>query len=86
MRQTIVASATYTVSPTDDILLCSIVTTIIFPIAKNGREIEVVMTGVGDVTVNLAGTDLIYGETSVLLNVQGMALHFKAITGGWILI
>ena len=76
----------YTIMETDDIVEVSVVATVTLPLAKNGREYQVVMTGVGNVTVNLSGTDLIYGNTSVLLNVQGMSLRFKAITGGWILI
>ena len=85
-RETSVATTPYVVTASDDILLCSVATTVTFPLAKNGREIEVVMSGTGNVTVNFAGTDTVYGSASVLLNVQGMALRFKAITGGWILI
>jgi hypothetical protein len=86
VRETNVSTSPYTVTASDDILLCSAAGSVNFPLAKNGREIEVVMTGTGNVTVNFAGTDTIYGSTSVLLNVQGMALHFKAVSGGWILV
>ena len=85
VRQTSV-TGTYTVVDGDDIILCATGATITFPLAKNGREIEVVMTGVIQVIINFTGTDLIYGESSVLLEVQGTALHFKAVAGGWILI
>ena len=87
-QNTTVRSVTgaYSVTKSDDILLCPSGGTITFPLANNGRELEVIMTGTTSVTVNLAGTDEIYGETSVLLNVEGMALHFKAVTGGWVLI
>lgn len=79
-------SGTYAITDQDDILLCATGGTLTLPLAKNGREFEVVMTGTTNVTVNLTGTDLIYGAASVLLNAQGMALHFKAVPGGWVLI
>ena len=85
-RETSVTTTPYVVTASDDILLCTIASTVTFPLAKNGREIEVVMTGTGNVTVNFSGTDTMYGNTSVLLNAQGMALRFKAITGGWVLL
>jgi hypothetical protein len=86
VRETDVTTTPYTVTPSDDILLCGIAATVTLPLAKNGREIEVIQTGTSNVTVNLAGADTIYGSTSVLLNAQGMALRFKAITGGWVLL
>lgn len=76
----------YTVVESDDIILCPSAATIAFPLANAGREIEVVMTGTQAVTVSLAGADLIYGEGSVLIEVQGTALRFKAIAGGWVFI
>ena len=55
--------------------------------AINGREFEVVMTAdVAPFTISFSGTDTLYGKTSVMVEVQGTALRFKAITGGWILI
>ena len=86
VRETNVTTSPYAVTDSDDILLCGIAATVTLPLAKNGREIEVIQTGTSNVTVNLAGADTIYGSTSVLLNVQGMALRFKAITGGWVLL
>ena len=85
LKQTTV-SGSYTVVDADDIILCPTGATIVFPRARNGQEIEVVMTGTIQVIINLDGPDLIYGESSVLIEVQGTALHFKAVTGGWILI
>lgn len=79
-------SGTYVVTEQDDILLCATGGTLTLPLAKTGREFEVVMTGTTNVTVLFTGTDLLYGESSVLIEQQGTALHFKAVTGGWILI
>lgn len=77
----------YTVTEADDILLCPSGGTLNFPASKNnGREYEVVMTGTDPVTVVLNGSDLVYGSSSVLLSVQGTALRFKAVSGGWIFI
>lgn len=77
----------YTVTEADDILLCPSGGTINFPASKNnGREYEVVMTGTDSVTVQLDGSDLVYGESSVLLEQQGTALRFKSVSGGWIFI
>ena len=84
-RQTEVTGS-YTVVDGDDLILCPTGATIAFPLAKNGREIEVVMTGTIQVIITLAGTDLIYGESSVLIEVQSTALRFKAVSGGWILL
>lgn len=82
-----VSTATYTVVEQDDILLCSVNSVVSFPASKaNGREIEVVMTGGNALTVDLAGSDTIFGEGSVLLEIVGTALRFKSISGGWILI
>ena len=79
-------SGTYTITDKDDILLCATGGTLTLPLARAGREFEVVMTGTTGVTVNLTSPDEIYGETSVLLSIQGTALHFKATTGGWIIV
>lgn len=82
-----VSDATYTVTEADDVIMCTVACTVSMPVSKgNGREFEVVMSGTGNVLVDLAGSDAIYGEGSVLLNMQGMALRFKAISGGWIII
>lgn len=79
-------SGTYAVTEQDDILLCATGGTLTLPLAKTGREFIVVMTGTTNVTVSLTGSDLLYGASSILLNAQGMALHFKAVAGGWVLI
>lgn len=85
MRQRSV-SGTYTITDTDDILLCASGGTLTLPLAKAGREFEVVMTGTDPVAVNLSGSDKVYGKTSVLIEEQGTALRFKAVAGGWVLI
>lgn len=79
-------SGTYAITDQDDVLLCAIGGTLTLPRAKNGREFEVVMTGTTNVTVNLTSPDLIYSNSSVLMTLQGMALRFKAVSGGWILV
>jgi len=86
VTRTRVVSTSQSILRDDDIVEVSALATVTLPIANNGREFQIVMTGAGNVTVQLSGTDLIYGNTSVLMNVQGMSLRFKAITGGWILI
>ena len=75
-----------TIQDSDDVVLCATGGTRTLPTARNGREYEIVMTGTSNVTVALSGTDTIYGATTVSMTAQGMALHFKAITGGWIII
>lgn len=77
----------YVVRAQDDILLAASGETITFPVSKNnGREIEVVMSGVLPVTVNMGGSDTVCGEASVLIEEQWTALRFKSVSGGWILI
>ena len=76
----------YTATEQDDILLVPNGGIIILPPARNGGEFEVIMSGTAVITVQLSGTDLIYGETSVILNTRGTALRFKAIPGGWVII
>lgn len=57
------------------------------PLAMRGMEFIIVKTAAANVlTIILSGTDLIYGASSVTAFVLGTSLHFKAITGGWILI
>lgn len=85
-RERTITAATYSVVDTDDILLCGVSTTITMLPAIDGREIEVVMTGTDPITVNLTTPDLVYGESSVIIEEQGTALRFKAISGGWVFI
>lgn len=79
-------SGTYTITEKDDILLCASGGTVTLPLAKGGREFEVVMIGATNVTVATTSPDLVYGASTVLMNVLGMALHFKATSGGWLII
>lgn len=77
----------YTVTESDLFLYCPNGETLTMPLSKaNGREFEVVMTGTDPVTVNLSGSDTVYGETSVYIEIQGTALRFKAVSGGWVFI
>lgn len=76
----------YTLSEKDDIVMLPLGGIIILPEARNGGEFEVIMSGTAVITIQLSGSDLIYGETSVIMNTQGTALRFKAISGGWVII
>jgi len=77
----------YTVTESDLFLYCPNGETLTMPLSKaNGREFEVIMTGTDPVTVNLSGSDTVYGETSVYIEIQGTALRFKAVSGGWVFI
>ena len=79
-------SGNYTVVDSDDIILCMAPSTISLPKAKNGREFEVVAASTSSVLCICYGSDLIYGESSVMFTSVGMALRFKAIISGWILV
>ena len=79
-------AAPYTLTAQDDIVMVSGGGTIILPRALNGGEFKVIMSGTLNITVQLTSPDLVYGQSSVIMTVKGMALHFKAITGGWIII
>lgn len=78
--------ATYTVLPSDDIVLSGPATSVIFPVAAHGREIQVVQTTATNVIIVLATGDTIFGQTTVTMTQLGMSLRFKATLGGWILI
>lgn len=79
-----------TASFTQDVLLCDTTSTsftVSLPVAAQGVEIEIVkIVQANTLTIQLSGTDLIYGQSSVLVYNIGTALRFKSITGGWILI
>lgn len=79
------AGATYTLTEQDDIILAD-GGTYTLPKSKFGKEYEIIMTGSTSVIVNLTSPDEIFGETSVLLEVEGTALRFKAVSTGWVLI
>ena len=82
------ATATYIVTPKDDFILCSAITTsVTLPLATRGRELHVTKAYIGGaLTILLSGTDLIYNNASVILYTQGSSLHFKAIAGGYIIV
>ena len=76
----------YTLIDKDDIILADTAGPLQLPVARNGREFEIIMIGIDPVTVNLTHPDTIYGDSSVTLTIQSTALRFKAITGGWVFI
>lgn len=83
----VVPTDPYMVTESDFYLYCANGETLTMPLSKaNGREFEVIMTGTDPVTVNLSGSDEVYGETSVLIEEQGTALRFKAVSSGWVFI
>ena len=86
IENTISISGVYSVGPEDDIILCSTAATIQFPLSKSGRQLEVVMVGTGNVLCLCTSPDLVYGQPNVLLQMQGTALRFKSVSGGWILL
>ena len=77
----------YTVLRGDDIIVCNSVITVTLPLATRGREILVNKNfATGTVTVVPTSTDTIVGSTSALLYTKGTTLHFKAVSGGYIVI
>lgn len=86
LAKTTTPSGNYTVTSSDDIIKVGGQYTITLPVAKSGREIEVISTTTLPVTIVLSGSDTVCGETSVVIEEQWTALRFKAETGGWVLI
>lgn len=80
-------SSAYAVRASDDIIQIRAGVPVTMPLsAGNGREYEVVALDDVPFLISLTSPDTIFGETSVLVEVAGTALRFKAITGGWIFI
>lgn len=75
----------YTATYNDDLILCS-GGNVTLPAAKNGKIIEVLQTTTSNVTVLPTGSDTVEGTSSVSMLVQWLALTFKAISGGWVII
>lgn len=86
-KQVNIAGDTYIATDEDDYILVGQTATITLPVAKNGKEIEVIKTFNGSyIRILPSGTDTILDDTSVIVYVQWTALRFKAIAGGWIII
>lgn len=86
-KQQVVTGNSYSATEEDDFVLVSQYCVVTLPVAKNGKEIEVVKTFPGSyIKILPTGTDTIIGDTSVIVYDQWTALRFKAITGGWIII
>lgn len=80
-------STDQTLTSNDDIMLCSATCTLTLPPAYGGREFEVIKNfSGGQVTVSLTSPDTIFGNSSILLYNKGTALHFKAISNGYVII
>lgn len=76
-----------TLSDTDDIVICTYPCTITLPLSKGGREFEVVKNFEGDQIIILpTHPDTLLGKYAILVYNKGTALHFKSISGGYILI
>lgn len=80
------AGAVYSITASDDLVLCPDVANITLPLSKLGRMFYVVRTGAGLVTCTCSGTDLIYGAASTTLTALGESKYFVAIPGGWVLL
>ena len=80
-------TANYEVLRGDDIVVCTSTITVTLPLAVRGREILVNQNfSGGSVTILPTSTDTLVGDTSVVIYVKGTTLHFKAITGGYIIL
>ena len=79
--------AAYIVTPQDDYVLCtSITTSVTLPLAARGRDLYVIKnyTG-GTLTVLPMGNDTIFGAANLVITAKE-SKHFKAIAGGYIVI
>lgn len=86
-KQVNVAGDIYFATEDDDYILVGQQCDVTLPVAKNGKEIEVIKTFNGSyIRILPSGTDTIVGDTSVIVYVQWTALRFKAVAGGWIII
>ena len=76
-----------TLSDSDDIVICDSPCTITLPLARGGREFEVVKNFDGNQLIILPTLpDTLLGKCAVLVYNKGTALHFKSTSGGYILI
>ena len=79
--------AAYVVTPQDDYVLCSsITTTVTLPLSARGRDLYVIKNYAGgSLTVIPVGTDTIFGASNLVITARE-SKHFKAIAGGYIVI
>lgn len=86
-KKVVYPTTNYTVLRGDDIILCNSAITVTLPVASRGREIIVNQNfSGGSVTILPSSTDTLVGDTSVVTYVKGTSLHFKAVTGGYVII
>lgn len=80
-------TASYTVTNQDDYILCSsVTTTVILPMAARGREIYVIKNyASGTLTVLPTSPNTIFGASSLAITARE-SKHFKAITGGYVVL
>ena len=85
-----VSTTTYAVRDGDDFLVCDttlVPITVTLPLARNGREIEVVYNaGVNNITLLPQTGDTTMGTTSITMTLLGMALRLKAVDNNWVII
>jgi hypothetical protein len=87
----VVSQSPYLVSPFDWVLLVdttAVSMTLTLPLSKaDGWECEIVKTTSPNRVIILpTGTDLIVGENRVEVYDQWTALHFRAVSGGYVII
>ena len=80
------AYGSYTLVADDDFILADNAGPFQLPKAKDGRVIEIIMTTLAPVAINLATGDTFYGETSIVMEEKTTAIRLKAISGGWVAI
>ena len=86
-KKVVYPTGNYAVLRGDDIIICNSSVTVTLPLSTRGREIIVNKNFSGSsVTVLPSGSDTLVGDTSVLMYVKGTSLHFKAVTGGYVII
>jgi len=87
-KKVVYPTTNYTVQRGDDIVVCNSAITVTLPLAARGREIIVNKNYAGGspVTVARTASDVITGGTSTTVSSDYTSKHFKAITGGYILI
>lgn len=83
-------ATTYAIPTDADFVLVDLTAsnvTVTLPLARNGREIEVVYNAGAKVLTILPTTgDTIMGEPNAVVTVVGTALRFKAVSSNWIVI
>ena len=89
-RVSSVSATTYTATYDDDFILLDttlVPITVYLPLARNGREIEVVYDlGVNNVTIVPQTGETVMHEPDAVLTLKGTALRLKAIDTNWVII